>query len=157
MLERMGEPSKFLLRHSFGPWEGGEPRVFAVDKEDKFPDRWPAVEETRWIDVQYSGGGLTTLLDNVTASCGVLPGSFQAILENLEDISHEMPLVIVVRDADRLLADVGPAIIHLITGWESFTHHASGISAMYLVLETGPRAITNAAFHPGGVVDWVRR
>jgi hypothetical protein len=94
-------------------------------------------------------------MDAIAASCGVMSGSFQAFLENLENITNERPLVVVVRDADRLLADVGPALMHIVAGWESFTHHANGISAMYLVLETGPRALTNSAFYPGGVVDWL--
>ena len=80
-------------------------------------------------------------------------GLVQATLEHLEELSHDMPLVIVVRDADRLLADVGLALIHFIAGWESFTHHASGISATHLVLETGPRAVTHSAFYPGGEVE----
>ena len=75
-------------------------------------------------------------------------------MENLEELSEEKPLVVVVRDADRLLADVGPAIIHLIADWEDFTHHASGTSAMYLVLETGSRVTVNSAFYPGGIVRW---
>ena len=107
------------------------------------------------MDIRYQGGELTALLQNIALACGVRGGSFQAVLENLEDISHEKPLVIVVRDANRLLADVGPAVIHLMTGWEGFTHHANGISAMYLVLETGPSAITQSAFYPGGTVDWL--
>lgn len=156
MLERMVEPPVFMLQSYPQPWLGGKPRVIAVDEEDKFPERWPSIKEARLIDIHYRGGGITTLLEDITTSCGVMPGSFQAILENLEDLSHEMPLVIVVRGADHLLVDVGPALIHLITGWESFTHHMSGISAMYLVLETGPRAITHSAFFPGGVVEWVR-
>jgi hypothetical protein len=149
--------SDFMLQPFGRPWLGGEPRVFAIHKEDGFPGRWASIEGARLIDVQYQGGGLTTLLDNITSSCDVRSGSFQAVLENLEDLTHEKPLVVIVRDADRLLADVGPAIIHVITGWEGFTHHASGISAMYLVLETGPNAVTNSAFFPGGVVDWMRR
>ncbi len=152
----MYEQSKFVLMPKPVRWLGGEPRVFAVDKEDQFPTQLPSINQARFVDIQYQGGGLTTVLEMVTASCGVKFGSFQATLENLEGISHEVPLVVVVRDADRLLADVGPALIHLITGWESFTHHANGISAMYLVLETGPSAVTNSAFYPGGVVDWTR-
>lgn len=83
-------------------------------------------------------------------------GSLQAVLENLEDLSSETPLIVVVRRAHRLLADVGPAVLHLLDGWESFTHHGSGVSPMYLVLETGPRAQVSEAFHPGGPVDWLR-
>jgi hypothetical protein len=157
MLALVEKSSKFRLHPSPLPWIGGEPRVFAVDKEDNFPAGLLSVEHARLIDVQYEGGGITHLLGNMAASCGVRSGGFQATLENLEDISREIPLVIVVRDVDRLLADVGPALIHLITGWEGFTHHASGISAMYLVLETGPRAVTQGAFYPGGVVPWLER
>jgi len=149
MLERMSE--QFMLQPKPFPWAGGEPRVFAVDREQEFP---VAIKNARLIDVPYQGGGITTLIDNIAASCGVNSSSFQAFLENLEEISHELPLVIVVRDADRLLADVGPALIHFMAGWEGFCRHASGISAMYLVLETGPRATVNAAFYPGGLVDW---
>jgi hypothetical protein len=150
----MDEPAPFTLYPRPCRWLGGEPRTFAVDKENAFPHGLPSICEARVIDVRYEGGGLTTLLENVTEACGVMNGSFQAVLENLEDLTHDRPLIIIVRDADRLLADVGPAVLHLMAGWEGFTHHANAVSAMYLVLETGPRAVTNAAFYPGGVVDW---
>lgn len=146
-----------LQQNHHYPWLGGEPRVFAVDKEDQFPQHSSSIIQARLIDVRYKAGGVTTLLENIATSCGVESGSFQAVLENLEDISHEKPLVVVVRDADRLLADVGPALVHVITGWERFTHHALGISAMYLVLEMGPRAVTNSAFYPGGAINWQPR
>jgi len=45
-------------------------------------------------------------------------GSLHETLEHFEELSRDMPLVIVVRDADRLLADVGLALIHFIAGWE---------------------------------------
>jgi len=155
----MGNPPDFsLLPRPFPRWLGGEPRVIAVDEEQKFPEGCPSISQARLIDVQYNGGGLTGLLDDVVGAAGVAPHhSFQATLENLEDLSHEKPLIVVVRCADRLLADVGPAVLHLMAGWEDFTHHASGISAMYLVLETGPSAVTQSAFYPGGVVDWTRQ
>lgn len=153
----MDVPAKFVLQPYPLPWAGGEPRVFAISEEAKFPAQYASINEARLIDVRYQGGGITALLDSIAASCGVRSGSFQAVLENIEDLTHQTPIVIVVRDADRLLADVGPALIHVITGWEGFTHHANGISAMYLVLETGPSAVTNSAFFPGGVVDWMRR
>ena len=137
------------------PWLGAEPRVFSVSEDDKFPERWPAVAETRLIDIQYRGGGLNALLDDIAAACEVSPGGFQATLENLEDLSHDKPLVIFVRRANYLLADVGPALIDVITGWERFCRHANGVSAMYLVLEVGPRAIIEAAFNPGGALDWL--
>jgi hypothetical protein len=153
----MTDPMTFVLWPRLGPWRGGEPRVFAVDEENRFPERLETVRKARLIDVRYEGGGITTLLDQITASCGVMSGSFQAVLENLENLSHEQPLVVVVRAADRLLADTGPALLHVITGWEGFTHHGNGVSAMYLVLETGPRAVTDSAFYPGGVVEWLSK
>jgi len=151
------EPSRFVLQPKLMPWLGGESRVFAFDNEDDFKGHLPPASEARSIVVSYAGGGLTALLESIAFSAGVTPGGFQATLENLEGLTHDRALVIVVSHADRLLGDVGPAVIHLITGWELFTHHGSGISAMYLVLETGPREIVNAAFHPGGVVDWMRK
>lgn len=154
----MSEPSGFMLLPKPLPWRGGEPRVFAVDEEDKFPEGLPSISEVKLVDVRYDGGGLTKLLDDIASLSGVTRGGgLQATLENLEDITHGVPLVIIVRDADRLLADISPAPIHLTTGWEGFTHHGNGISAMYLVLETGPRAVTNGAFYPGGIVDWIRK
>jgi hypothetical protein len=155
----MGNPPDFsLLPNHFSPWLGGEPRVIAVDEEQKFPEGCPSISQARLLDVHYKGGGLNGLLDDVAGAAGVAPHqAFQATLENLEDLSHEKPLIVVVRHADRLLADAGPAVLHLMAGWERFTHHASGISAMYLVLETGPSAVTQSAFFPGGVVDWMRR
>ncbi len=153
----MDDNSEFILQPYPRPWLGGEPRVFAVAKEAKFPEQWPAIKQARLIDIQYKGGGITTLFDNIAISCGVRSGSFQALLENLERLTFQSPLVIVVRDAHRLLADVGPALIHIVTGWQGFTHHSSGVSAMYLVLETGPIAITNSAFFPGGLVDWLHQ
>lgn len=153
----MDSSSKFVLRPYPFRWLGGEPRTVAVSKEENFPQGYPSVKDAHLVDVQYGGGGLTGLLETIATSCGVAYGSFQALLENLEDLSREKALVLVVRDADRLLRDVGPAVIHLVTGWESFTHHANGISAMYLVLETGPSAVTQSAFYPGGVVGWLAK
>ncbi len=147
----MSEQSPFEIRPKPFPWRGGEPRVFAVGEEEQFPGK---LSGAKVIDISYRGGGLTALLDEITSLAGVSSGSFQAVLENLEDLSHEKPLVVVVRGAERLLADVGPAVMHLMTGWEEFAHHANGISDMYLVLETGPSAITQSAFYPGGIVDW---
>jgi hypothetical protein len=153
----MDQPSKFMLQPYPLPWLGGEPRVFAVPKEAQFPQQYPSIKEAQLLDVRYQDGGLTTLLNEIASLCGVRFGSFQALLENIEGQTSKKPIVIVIRDADRLLADVGPALIHVITGWEGFTHHASGVSAMYLVLETGSSAVTNSAFFPGGVVDWVHK
>jgi hypothetical protein len=150
----MAEPPEFMLDPSRLHWAGGEPRVKAVTTEDRFPEGWPSIDQARLFDIPYRTGGLTGLLDSIGEATGIRAGSFQATMENLEELSEERPLVIVVRDADRLLVDAGPAIIHLIADWEDFTHHASGISAMYLVLETGPRATVDSAFYPGGIVRW---
>jgi len=146
----------FSLRPKPCPWLGGEPRVIAVDKEDRFPEGLSSIEQARLIDVHYGGNGLSGLMDDIRAAIDVTTGSsLQAFLEQLEDHSHEKPLVVIVRNTDRLLADVGPAVLHFTAAWEGFTHHSSGISSMYLVLETGPREITNAAFYPGGLVHWI--
>jgi hypothetical protein len=150
----MQQPAFTLREHPFG-WLGGEPRTVAVHEDERFPNHWPASKAAKLIAVTYTGGGVTKLLDEISAAAGVMPGSFQAVLENLEDLSHEKPLVVFVRRAHHLMADVGPAILHLVDGWETFTHHANGISAMYLVLETGPRGQVDAAFYPGGVVNWL--
>lgn len=149
--------SEFKLERFPIPWLGGEPRVLTVSEDDNFPEHWPAISETRLVDIQYDGGGFTSLFDNIAEACEVPPGGFQSTMEHLEDLSHDKPLVIVVRRAHYLLADVGPALITVITGWERFCRHASGVSAMYLVLEVGPRAGIDAAFHPGGALDWLPR
>jgi hypothetical protein len=60
-----------------------------------------------------------------------------------------------VRHADRLLADIGPALLYVAASWESFARHGKGVHSMYLVLDTGPRAKVSAAFYPGGKVDWL--
>jgi hypothetical protein len=136
-------------------WRGGEPRVFAVSTEDEFPLAHH-IEGARIVSVRYAGGGLRSLF-NLIADAADIPsnGSFQALLENLEHLSESKPLILFVQSGDRLLADVGPALLHVTTFWERFARHAGGVSAMYLVLETGPRGTTDAAFHPGGKVDWL--
>jgi hypothetical protein len=130
-----------------------EPRVYAVAEEANFPTGFNVVG-ARLIEVRYQAGGLGQLFELIEAAVPVEGGSFQALLEGLEDAFPDSPLVICVRGADQLLADVGPALLHVIAGWEAFTHHANGVSAMYLVLETGPSATVNTAFYPGGVVSW---
>lgn len=75
-------------------------------------------------------------------------------MEVIEDLSLTQPVVVFIRNADRLLADVGPALISVALGWEGFARHGSGVGSMYLVLEIGPRATVDAAFFPGGIVQW---
>jgi hypothetical protein len=76
-------------------------------------------------------------------------------LENLSEISEREGLIVYIRHADRLLADIGPALIHVLTFWEQFVRHATGVHPMSLVPETGPGARVDAAFFPGGEVDWL--
>lgn len=122
---------------------GGEPRVFAVDAEDDFP-RGRDLPGVRLLTVAYNGGGLNVLFDQIAEAARVRTGtSFQALLENLSDVSEREPLVVYVRRGDRLLSDVGPALIHVLTSWEQY------------VVEMGPREKVNAAFCPGGKVDWL--
>lgn len=104
----------------------------------------------------YEGGGLSSLFDRV-AEAALVPKrtSFQALLENLGDLADREPLVVYVRHFDRLLADIGPAAIHVLAGWEGFARHGTGVHSMYLVVETGPGAKVNAAFYPGTEVDWL--
>lgn len=136
------------------PWLGGEPRVFAVNAEDDFP-HGRDLRGARLIVVEYTGGGFTGLSDQIAEAAKIpTSGSFQALLENLSELSEREPLVVYVRHGDRLLADIGSALIHVITGWENYTRHGTGVHSMYLVIETGPRATVNAAFYPGGKVDW---
>jgi hypothetical protein len=136
-------------------WVGGEARVFSVDAEAEFPNG-RQLEGARLLTVTYEGGGLGILFDQIAAAAG-LDGSnhFQALLEKLSALADQKPLIVYVRHADRLLGDVGPALLHISTFWESFVRHGSGVHSMYLVLETGPRAKVNAAFFPGGKVDWL--
>ena len=137
------------------PWLGGEPRVFAVDAEDDFP-QGRNFQGARLLTVDYKGGGFTGLSDQIAVAAQIpTRTSFQALLENLSELSDREPLIVYVRHGDRLLADIGPALIHVLTSWERFVRHGTGVHPMYLVVETGPRARVNAAFYPGGKVDWL--
>ena len=126
-----------------------------VDEEDGFPGSRD-LGGARLIRVDYKGGGFTSLSDQI-AEAADIPArtSFQALLENLSVLSDNEPLIVYVRHGDRLLADIGPALLHVITGWESFVRHGAGVHPLYLVIETGPRATVHAAFYPGGEVDWL--
>jgi hypothetical protein len=108
------------------------------------------------LTVDYNGGEFRGLSDHI-AEAAQIPTctSFQALVENLSDLSEREPLIVYVRHGDRLLMDIGPALIHVLTSWEGFVRHGNGVHPMYLVVETGPRATVNAAFHPGGKVDWL--
>lgn len=147
-------PSTFNLHTYSRPWLGGEPRAVAVNEEDKFLE-WPSLANARLIAVAYQGGGMSALLDIIASKADVDCNSFQAMLENLEELVTDQPLIVFVQGGVQLLADAGPAVVHLMAGWEQYTRHSSGVSPMYLVLETGPRALTDAAFFPGGVVEWL--
>jgi hypothetical protein len=151
----MPDKSEFKFSRHPAPWLGGEPRVFAVDAEDDFP-RNHDLRGARLLAVDYKGGGFNMLSDHIAEAAQVPSNtSFQALMENLSALSDEEPLIVYVRHGDRLLADIGPALIHVLTGWERYVRHAAGVHSMYLVVETGPRAKVNAAFHPGGKVDWL--
>jgi len=151
----MADPSGFEFSRHPCRWSGGEPRVFAIDAEEDLT-RTHNLHGATLLTVSYDGGGLGSVFDHI-AQAAQLPytGSFQALLETLGDLADQKPLVVLIRHADRLLADIGPALIQIATGWERFARHAGGVHAMYLVLETGPRAKVQAAFYPGGKVDWI--
>ena len=145
--------SDFNFRRHLGPWLGGEPRVFAVDA-DEFPRGWN-LQGVRLLTVDYEGGGWTRLADQVAEAAHLpLSTSFQAWLENLSELSEKEPLLVYIRHGDRLLADIGPALLHITTGWEGYVRHGNGVHPMCLVIDAGPSATTNAAFYPGGKVNW---
>lgn len=151
----MPENPKFNFSRYPAPWFGGEPRVFAVDAGDDFP-RNRDLRGARLLTVEYEGGGFNVLSNDIAAAAQIPSNtSFQALMENLSELSDEEPLIVHVRHGDRLLADIGPALIHVLTDWEQYVRHAAGVHPMYLVVETGPRARVNAAFCPGGKVDWL--
>ena len=131
----MADAEAFRLSRRPDRWLGGEPRVFSVNTEDDFPKTYD-VTGARLLIATYQGGGVSGFFDQV-AEVAQLPsrGSFQAWLENLGDLSDIQPLIVYLRHADRLLADIGPALIHIVTGWERFARHGNGVHSMYLVLE----------------------
>jgi hypothetical protein len=135
-------------------WLGGEPRVFVIDAEEDLA-RAHNLQGATLLTVAYEGGGLSTVFDHIAQAAHVpCSGSFQALLENLGDLADQKPLVVFIRHADRLLADVGPALIHVLAGWERFSRHGAGVHSMYLVVDMGPRATVHAAFYPGGKIEW---
>ena len=136
-------------------WRGGEPRVFTVDTEAEFPNG-REFDGVQLITVAYNGGGLLPLLNQIATEVKLPSIShIQVLFEYLGDLSDQMPIIVYVRHADRLLADIGPALLSVIAGWEAYARHGNGVHSMYLVLDTGPRATTSAAFYPGGKVDWL--
>jgi hypothetical protein len=151
----MTNTPEFKFTGSPGPWLGGEPRVFAVCVEDDFP-HGRDLRGAHLLAVDYSGGGFNVLSDQIAKAARIPTStSFQALLENLSELSEREPLIVYIRHGDRLLADVGPALIHVLTGWERYVRHAAGVHPLYLVIEIGPRATVNAAFYPGGIVNWL--
>jgi hypothetical protein len=152
---RMANRPEFKFSRYPEPWLGGEPRVFAVDAEDDFPNGYD-LQGVRLLTVEYKDGGFNVLSDHIAEAARIPTGtSFQALLENLSELSDREPVIVYIRHSDRLLADIGPALIHVLTSWEGYVRHAAGVHPMYLVMETGPRATVSAAFHPGGKVDWL--
>ena len=159
--ESIGEPlprkgaSSFQFTNHGHNWLGGEARVFTVDTEIQFP-KGREFDGAQVITVAYNGGGLWPLLNEI-ATAAKLPSisHIQVFLEYLGDLSDQTPIIVYVRHADRLLADVGPALLHVVTAWEAHARHGNGVHSMYLVLDTGPRAITQSAFYPGGKVEWL--
>ena len=136
-------------------WLGGEARVFTVDTETLFP-KGREFEGAQLITVTYEGGGLWPLFNQIAAAAELPSIShIQVLFEYLGDLSDQTPTIVYVRHANRLLADVGPALLHVVAGWEAYARHGEGVHAMYLVLDIGPRAITQAAFYPGGKVEWL--
>lgn len=157
--ESIGEPSHKKSASTFQftkrphRWLGGEPRVFTVDTEAEFP-KGRDFDGAQLIAVAYEGGGLQPLFNQI-AIAAELPSvsHIQVLFEYLGDLSERKPIIVHVRHADRLLADVGPALLHFVSAWEGYARHGNGVHPMYLVLDTGPQAITNAAFSPGGKVE----
>ncbi len=94
--------------------------MFVVDAEDDFPKGYD-LTAARLLTVPYEGGGLGAVFDLI-ATAALVPrnGSFQALLEHLGELSEHEPQIIYLRHSDRLLADVGPALIHVLAGWELF-------------------------------------
>jgi hypothetical protein len=150
----MKQKTDFSFSRHPKPWLGGEPRVFTVMPDDSFP-QGRDLQGARLLTVAYDGGGLVQLFNQIAKAADVpVDSSYQALLEHLGDMADKMPLVLYVQHADRLLADVGPALIAIMASWEKFARHGTGVHAMYLVVDIGPRATVDAAFWPGGKVDW---
>ena len=116
----MTKDNSFQFTKRSHHWVGGEARVFSVDAEAEFPSG-RQLEGVCLLTVIYEGGGLGILFDRIAAAA-FLEGSnsFQALLEKLSALADQEPLIVYVRHADRLLADVGPALLHISTFWESF-------------------------------------
>lgn len=136
----------FQLRPFASP--AGEPHVYVVDAEVEFPRGFNS-SGAQILDVAYGGGGWVELFRGIAEACrepGMRTGSLQAMYEQLEDLSKQQPLVLVIRGADRLLADVGVSLLGAMAHWEGFVRHGSGLSEMYLVLDTGPAENANSAW-----------
>jgi hypothetical protein len=127
---------EFMLRKYSRPWLGGEPRAMVILEDNAFPQSWLTPNEATLVEVVYADGGLSKLMGDIAAIAGVCAGSFQALLDNLEWLSEQKPLVVIVRRGADLVADVGPALLHFINGWEEYTHHALGIRAVSEQIES---------------------
>ena len=103
----MTDVPEFQLSRYPGTWLGGEPRVFAIDAEDDIACAYN-LEGACLLTVAYQGGGLGNLFNRVVQAARVPEcTSFQALLENLGDLSDQKPLILFIRNGDRILADVG--------------------------------------------------
>ena len=149
--ESIGEPmpktgaSNFQFM-KYGPhWKGGEPHVFTVDTEAEFP-KGHEFDGAHLITVTYDGGGLFQLLNQIAAAAE-LPwiSHIQVFFEYVGDLSDQRPVIVYVRHANQLLANVGPALLRFVTAWERYARHGNGVHSMYLVLYTGPGEVVNVA------------
>lgn len=142
----MSEGRPFQLRPFASP--SGEPHVYVVDAELEFPKGFNA-SGALLLDVTYDGGGWAELFRCIAGTCnepGMRTDSLQAMYEQLEELSQDQPLVLVIRGADRLLSDVGVSLLGAMAHWEGFVRQGSGLSEMYLVLDTGPAENANSAW-----------
>jgi len=115
----------------------GEPHVYVTDESGGFPAGFNTTG-AKIVDVTYRGGGWSALMHELAdaAQEPLLPTHhMQAFYEGLEALSQEQPFVLLVRRADRLLEDVGFALLDAIAHWEAFVRHGTGVADMYLVLE----------------------
>jgi hypothetical protein len=135
----------FQLRRFHSP--AGEPHVYVVHSEDRLLAF--NLEGAKVIEVDYKGGGWKALFGDIASKAECRQSSsLQALYENLEDLTDKRPLVVFITGVERLLIDVGPGLLAAMAHWEAFVRHGSGLSSMYLVLDVGPRELTDATFRP---------
>ena len=70
--------------------------------------------------------GLLPLLNQIATEAKLPSVSHvQVLLEYLGDPSDQMPVIVYVRYADRLLADIEPALLGVIASWEAYAWHGN--------------------------------